>query len=215
LATYGVKLGGVLSPVLFCVYIDDMLLTVSKTGVECYIGNVFVGALAYADDIVIIAPSACAMRKLLNVCDKYANEYHIVFNVEKSKYLAFLSKNRHFLSEHLMTGLFNTGNNPIEFVQLYSHLGHIINTELSDSGDILSRRFSSVGQVNNVLCYFRKLDLHLKHKFFSSQCNNNVFGCELWTLSNEKINDLCIARRTGSRRIWELSYSTHCFLIPL
>jgi hypothetical protein len=89
----GVKQGGLLSPVLFCVYIDDMLLTLSKAGVGCYRGNVFVGALAYADDIVIIASSACAMRKLLNVCDNYANEYHILFNAEKSECLAFFSKN--------------------------------------------------------------------------------------------------------------------------
>jgi Reverse transcriptase (RNA-dependent DNA polymerase) len=37
----GVKHGAVLSPVLFCVYIDDIL-----TGFGCYIGPVFVGALS-------------------------------------------------------------------------------------------------------------------------------------------------------------------------
>jgi hypothetical protein len=41
-AVNGVKQGGVLSPVLYCVYIDDLLLALSKSGV----GNNFVGALA-------------------------------------------------------------------------------------------------------------------------------------------------------------------------
>ena len=131
-----------------------------------------------------------------------------MFNAEKSKYLAFLSKNRRYLSELLINGLFNIGNNPIEFVQSYSHLGHIINTKLSDDDDILSRRCSFVGQVNNVLCYFRKLDSHVKHKLFNSCCTN-FFGCELWSLSNEKINDICIAWRKGSRRVWELPCNTH------
>jgi hypothetical protein len=67
LATNGVKQGGVLSPVLSYVYIDDMLLALFKVGVGCYVGNVFFGVLAYAADIVIIAPSVYAMRKLLNV----------------------------------------------------------------------------------------------------------------------------------------------------
>ena len=56
-AVNGVKQGAVLSPVLFCVYIDGLLLQLSKAGVGCYIGPHFVGALAYADDVVLIAPT--------------------------------------------------------------------------------------------------------------------------------------------------------------
>jgi len=49
------------------VYVDDLLLILSKAGVGCFIGLHFVGALAYADDIVILAPTASAMRKLLAI----------------------------------------------------------------------------------------------------------------------------------------------------
>jgi len=66
LATNGVKQGGVLSHVLFCIYIDNLLLELLKSGFGCYIGNTFVGALAYADDIVLVASSASAMRRLLS-----------------------------------------------------------------------------------------------------------------------------------------------------
>jgi len=61
----GVKQGGVASPVLFCIYIDDPFSAVSSVGVGCFIGFNFVGALAYADDIVLIAPTPSAMRQLL------------------------------------------------------------------------------------------------------------------------------------------------------
>jgi hypothetical protein len=45
----GVKQGAVLSLVLFCVYIDDSLILLNKSGFGCYIGGTyFVGALAYA-----------------------------------------------------------------------------------------------------------------------------------------------------------------------
>jgi len=49
LLAVNVKQGGVLSPVLFCLYIDDLLLALSKCGVGRFIGNNLIGALVYAD----------------------------------------------------------------------------------------------------------------------------------------------------------------------
>ena len=83
--TNGVKQGGVLSLVLFCIYIDNLLVQLSKSGFGCYIGNTFVGALAHADDIVLVAASASAMHMLLSICDDFASEYSISFNSTKSK----------------------------------------------------------------------------------------------------------------------------------
>ena len=59
----GVKQGGVLSPVLFCVYIDGLLISLHRAGLGCHIGHMFVGVLAYADDLVLLAPTPmpCAL----------------------------------------------------------------------------------------------------------------------------------------------------------
>jgi len=77
------------------VYIDDLALSNSSVG--CFIGNNFVGAHAYADQIVLIAPTATAMRKLLSICGEYATEYCTSFNASKSKYLAAMHKlNKHY-----------------------------------------------------------------------------------------------------------------------
>ena len=50
----------------------------------------------------------------------------------------------------------------IDRVSSFVHLGHIINTELSDNDDIAHRRCTFVGQVNNVLCTFPMLGTNVR-----------------------------------------------------
>jgi len=42
----GVTQDGIISPILFCVYFDGLLLQLHNSGIGCYSGNFFVGALA-------------------------------------------------------------------------------------------------------------------------------------------------------------------------
>ena len=51
-----VRQGGVLSSILFTVYIDDLLRKFGKQGVGCFWKHHFAGAICYADDIALIAP---------------------------------------------------------------------------------------------------------------------------------------------------------------
>ena len=170
LAINGVKQGGVLSPVLFCLYIDGLLVALSKAGVGCFIGNNFVGALAYADDIVLLAPSASALRIMLAICDNYANEYCISFNANKSKCLVVLPGNRRFLRNYIDNCTFYVGNNPIEHVDSFAHLGHIITNQLTDDADILNRLNDFIMQPNNVLFLFSQLNSLVLNKLFRSFC---------------------------------------------
>ena len=56
-----------MSPVLFSIYLNGLLCELQRAGVGCCIGNMFVG-LAYADDVVLLAPTPEAMRRMLNIC---------------------------------------------------------------------------------------------------------------------------------------------------
>ncbi len=61
----GVKQGGVLSSLLFAVYIDGLLIRLEETGVGCHMSIRFIGALAFADDLNLLAPTLSGL-KILN-----------------------------------------------------------------------------------------------------------------------------------------------------
>ena len=82
--TNGVRQGGVLSPILFTIYIDDLLSDLEKIGVGCYWRQHFVGAVCYADDIALLAPSPAALRLILDACSRFASAHSLIFNAAKT-----------------------------------------------------------------------------------------------------------------------------------
>ena len=64
----GVRQGGILSPKLFSIYIHDLSKVLNDSGIGCYVDNVCVTYVFYADDICLMAPCAIALQQLLNIC---------------------------------------------------------------------------------------------------------------------------------------------------
>jgi Reverse transcriptase (RNA-dependent DNA polymerase) len=111
----------------------------------------FVGALAYADDLVLSAPSANAMRRVLQICDEYAAQFEVVINASKTECFCC---HRNSTTDHtthaacLSLLSFPIGSELIEFVDKWPHLGHIITNDVIDTEDILANKFSRIGQIN-------------------------------------------------------------------
>src|ERR1051325_1502955 len=78
----GVRQGGVLSSILFSIYIDNMLEKLKKYGVH-YKG-LSVSALKYADDLVLLAPSLTESQSMLDLCREELNNIDLQLNARKS-----------------------------------------------------------------------------------------------------------------------------------
>ena len=136
-----------------------------------------------------------------------------MFNPDKSKFLVTASRKPVFIKICALV-VFFIGGKPVENVSQYSHLGHIINSSFSDSDDITNRRNCFVGQANNVMCFFNKLDLTVRLRLFLSYCSS-IYGSELWSLDRDNIAIFCTAWRKALRRIFNLPYNSHSYLLPI
>ena len=76
----GVRRGSVISPYLFSVYLDSLLVDLCNSGVGCNWGCLFAGAFSCADDIVLLATCASARRKILEVCCSFSASHKLEFN---------------------------------------------------------------------------------------------------------------------------------------
>ena len=85
----GVRQGGILSPHLFNVYINCLLDAITQSGIGCRVGIHASNVIAYADDIVIMSPSLMGLQRLLNICNDFASNLKLKFNLSKSVCMKF------------------------------------------------------------------------------------------------------------------------------
>ena len=52
-------------------------------------GQQFCGAAGYADDMILLCLTSAGLRKMIDICEQYANVHAILFNATKSKILIY------------------------------------------------------------------------------------------------------------------------------
>ena len=127
---------------------------------------------------------------MLSICEEYATAYCVQFNASKSKCIICAS---HYMNKSCMSDkkvLFTVNGSPIEIVDSWTHLGHVICQDCDDSLDINKCCDKLIRQINSVLCTFAQLDATVKTDLLKSYCLS-LYGCELSDLNNRAIEKVC------------------------
>ena len=183
----GVRQGGVLSPLLFSVYMDGLIEDLSESDVGCYWGHHFVGTFCYADDVVLLAPCASAFRRMLNICSCYASSHGLVFNACKTQLVCFRSGN---VFKYPPTIKFE--NVTLKFTDTAKYLGIILTFNLDDAPDIFHAVKDLNRKANGSLCAFHSTTCHTKCFLIKMYCLA-LNGCCVWRLDSPNVSVIEIA----------------------
>ena len=172
----GVRQGGILSPSLFNFYINDILEALSELDVGCELALYRINLLGYADDIVLLSPSANGLQFLLDKFVHKATELCLAINEEKTVCMEFTCKK---LRKFSITPKIFVNNVQLKVVHEYKYLGIIITNNLRCSSDIKKCNVAFLKQFYGIFRKFHFLDPHILKFLFHSHCTS-FYGAELW-----------------------------------
>lgn len=183
-STSGVKQGCVLSPLLFSLFINDL---VNEIGGGVTIRELKINMLLYADDIVFIAKDISILQLMINRLQRYCNTWGLVINQSKSQIMVFkkngakLRKNERWTFE----------NKQIEIVKSYKYLGINLSSNLNLENHLKERGQIANFKLNQLWSSFiTNKNFHFESKVNlvnavsrSTICN----GCQYWGFARYNI----------------------------
>lgn len=177
----GVRQGGLTSPKLFNLYVDRLIGELSNSGVGCSIDGVFVNNISYADDMVLLSPSISGLRKLVGICERYAEAHGLRYNASKSELMEFKAGTKYYpcVPEVMLAGT------PLKIVSHFKYLGHWVTETLKDDMDIERERRALAVRSNMLIRRFARCSYDVKLTLFRAYCQA-FYTCSLWINFTQK-----------------------------
>lgn len=184
----GVRQGGVLSGLLYLVFIDQLLFEIETCNKKTGILNINSCCPCLADDVSCIATTPTGLQRMLDVCTNYAYKWRFNFNANKSHVMQFYINSREANIQHC----WYISNELVPTTDTHSHLGIEMNSNLRYSERIenLCRKGKNTFFAARAI-YTKDTNPCVSLHIYKTVVLPTVFyGCEVW--SNLKNSDISI-----------------------
>ena len=124
----GLKQGCKISATLFSVYVNDLINEINNLNCGITIDDKMISILAYADDLVLMAPDKDSLQSMLTAVNDWCNKWRLTVNPDKTRII-------HFRNPSIPRCDFNftCGENPVCYTDTYKYLGIWVNEHLNMS----------------------------------------------------------------------------------
>ena len=174
-----VRQGGILSPKLFSVYMDDLSKLLINSGIGCFIDNVCFNHVFYADDLCLMAPCALALQELLNICHSYSISVDVNLNSLKSFCIGFTPK-----LFKLSLPKININSAHIPYTDSIKYLGFTFTSSHKDDNDIIRQMRILYARSNRIVRLFHSCSSDVLLELGRSFCGS--FYCSYLCTSYKK-----------------------------
>ena len=181
----GVRQGGILSPTLFCIYVDNMLSKL-LSNYGCTMNGISYGSFMYADDLILLAPSVAELQRMVNVCCVELDAINLKLNTSKS-YCIRIGK-RFFVDCPEIC----TGNGVIVWAKEAKYLGIIIESNRCfkvSFADLKCKFYAAFNTMYSKLGHIPDLNVTI-HLLESIAVPILLYALEALNLNKSEINSL-------------------------
>ena len=209
----GTGQGKTWSPIFWMIYLAPLLFDLRKTGVGVHMVGVFLGFLAYADDLLLLCPSRYAATLMIRNCEDWSQKYGITFSTDpdpsksKTKVMVVGSTKK---SVRKLCPLQLNGTD-LPFVQSIKHLGHTITSEGDMEEEIRHRHGEYIQRVMEL-----REETTMAHPreflFHSRQYCNDLYISGMWRLDSKETRKVFNCWDVTIKGTYRLPRNTHKYL---
>ena len=212
--TNGTRQGSVLSPVLFSVYLDWLLVELRKKQLGCTIAGCWVGALGYADDLILLSPNREVLQEMLAVCEQYAEDHNLVFSTDptptksKTKCMHFcgLAGNVKYPAPVQLCG------KDLPWVESGDHLGHSLHQLCNMDQDCRRARGKFIERSVDIREQFKFVRPDQVLQAVQVLCTD-AYGSMLWRLDSGVAEQFFKCWNTCVKLVFDIPRSTFTYLV--
>ena len=182
--------GGILSPLLYCICVDELLDIFTSSNLGISVGDIYCGAPMYADDLALLADSPETLQAMLDIANDYATKWRYSFNASKSVVLVLgeTSRSREHNRLHRKWSL---GSHTVLEVDEQHHLGilrTVFNSTVHNTNERCSAGRSVFYALNAVGSRFGSLHPTTSLRLYQNLCLPILlYGAEISLLSKTEV----------------------------